>query len=312
MTCPSSGAARCPRLAGGAASTGAVTVLVDSRTPPGTYHLLACADADDVVAERWNSNNCRASVGQVEVRAPDLVQLKVDDPPPVALVGSTFVAGDKVLNRGNLAAGSSSTRYYLSLDQTKSSGDRPLTGTRAVPGLAPGAASEDTKTVTVPSVPAGNYYLIACADDTARIAESDEGNNCLASARRVKVAGADLVVTAVSNPPATALPGGTFSVTETVRNQGSVAAAASTTRYYLSRDTLRDGGDLRLGGGRAVPGLAASSTSTGTVTVAVPLAAPGGSVYLLACADDTNAVPETSETDNCRASEAPVNILISG
>jgi hypothetical protein len=78
---------------------------------------------------------CRASTGQIDVRAPDLVQVKVNSPPQVALVGGTFLAGDRVVNQGNLTAGTSSTRYYLSLDQTKGSGDRALTGTRAVPAL---------------------------------------------------------------------------------------------------------------------------------------------------------------------------------
>jgi subtilase family serine protease len=99
-------------------------------------------------------------------------------------------------------------------------------------------------------------------------------------------------------------------VTETVRNQGAVAAGASTMRYYLSIDALRNSGDVRLGGSRPVPGLAASATSAGSAAVAIPITAPGGSFYLLACADDTNAVPETSESDNCRASEARVNVLV--
>ncbi len=46
----------------------------------------------------------------------------------------------------------------------------------------------------------------------------------------------DLIEASVSDPPAAALPGATFSATDTVRNQGGVSAATSTTRYYLSAD----------------------------------------------------------------------------
>ena len=46
--------------------------------------------------------------------------------------------------------------------------------------------------------------------------------------------GPDLIETAVSNPPASATTGSSFSVTDTVKNQGNASAAASITRYYLS------------------------------------------------------------------------------
>ena len=42
--------------------------------------------------------------------------------------------------------------------------------------------------VTVPSNMAlGAYYLIACADNTTTVTESDETNNCRASATTVQV-----------------------------------------------------------------------------------------------------------------------------
>ena len=52
--------------------------------------------------------------------------------------------------------------------------------------------------------------------------------------------GIDLIVTAMGNPPATAVSGGSFSASDTVKNQGAVAAGASTTRFYLSIDQQRD------------------------------------------------------------------------
>ena len=43
----------------------------------------------------------------------------------------------------------------------------------------------------------------------------------------------DLVVNSLTAPPATALPGDSFVVTASVRNQGTVAAGASVTRFVL-------------------------------------------------------------------------------
>ena len=70
----------------------------------------------------------------------------------------------------------------------KSTGDVLLGGSRSVPALAPSASSSGAATVTLPtSAPLGTYYLIACADDTKVSVESNETNNCVASAGAIKV-----------------------------------------------------------------------------------------------------------------------------
>jgi subtilase family serine protease len=111
----------------------------------------------------------------------------------------------------------------------------------------------------------------------------------------------------VSNPPASATPGSSFSVTDTAQNNGAVSAAASTTRYYLSLDATL-GGDKLLTGTRPVGTLAPGATSPGTVNVTIPTSTAAGSYFLLACADDTKMVTETNETNNCKASAGKVTI----
>ena len=64
----------------------------------------------------------------------------------------------------------------------KSAGDTLLTGSRAVPALAAGASHSGTVTVTIPAAtPLNTYFLLACADDLSAVAETNEGNNCIAS-----------------------------------------------------------------------------------------------------------------------------------
>jgi outer membrane protein assembly factor BamB len=113
----------------------------------------------------------------------------------------------------------------------------------------------------------------------------------------------DLSETIVTDPPATIVDGSSFSVTDTVQNNGSSAAAASTTRYYLST-TGSKGGARLLTGSRAAPSLAPNATSTGTVTVTVSAGTAAGTYFLLACADDTVLIPESNESNNCKASAA--------
>lgn len=98
-------------------------------------------------------------------------------------------------------------------------------------------------------------------------------------------------------------------MSDTVLNQGTAAAGASTTRYYLSADGVRNGGDKALTGSRAIPALAVGGTSSGTATrLAVPKNTVLGQYFVLACADDKQKVKESNEANNCTASVGRVQV----
>ena len=95
---------------------------------------------------------------------------------------------DSTRNVGTAGAGKSVTRYLLSLDGRRSARDVLLAGTRSVTALAAGATSTGSKTVRVPSsTPVGTYRLLACSDDTRRVSEGNERDNCRASTFAVRV-----------------------------------------------------------------------------------------------------------------------------
>ena len=99
-------------------------------------------------------------------------------------------ASDTVVNDSRVGTPrSATTRYYLSTDGVRNTGDILLTGARTVPILGPSASSSGSVAVTIPStVLPGTYVLLACADDTKVVAESTEANNCRASVTAVVVA----------------------------------------------------------------------------------------------------------------------------
>ena len=296
-----------PVLAAGAVSSGSVTVAVPTTTAPGTYRLIACADAGLVVKESNDANNCLASATTVVVGWPDLVTSTVGNPPASAVLGTSFSATDAVRNAGAVNAGASTTRYFLSVDAEKDAGDVQLSGYRSVPVLTAGAVSSGSATVTVPTTTApGTYRLIACADAGLAVKESNEANNCAASATAVLVGWPDLIATAVTSPPASAVPGASFSLTDTVLNAGALTAGASTTRYYLSADAVKSAEDLLMSGSRSVPILASGGLSSGSVTVWVPSTAALGTFRVLACADGGLVVKESNEANNCVASASTV------
>ena len=117
---------------------------------------------------------------------------------------------------------------------------------------------------------------------------------------------ADLIETAVSNPPASVRRGGHFTVTDTVKNQGGSASGPSVTAYFLSADPVKSAADRALDNRRSVPALAAGASSTGSISVHVPAGTPRGTYFLLACSDHRATVVESSNSNNCRAAMTSV------
>jgi glucose/arabinose dehydrogenase len=298
-----------PSLEPDSSSAGPTTVTVPASTPPGMYWQLACADDKRVVAELDEANNCLAAAGRIEIVLPDLATTAVSDPPALVAPGFKFAATDSVQNLSSVSAASSTTRYYLSPDATKDPGDVLMTGNRNVSMLPAGGGSTGTKQVVVPAATAtGAYRLLACADDLSKVRESEETNNCAASAALVQVALPDLVTVVVSGQPATVVPGQKLVVNDTVMNDGAGPAVASSTRYFLSVDPARDAGDILMTGTRSIAALGPGASSAGSKQVTVPATTPPGTYYLLACADDSQKVLEDDEANNCRASVAVLTI----
>jgi subtilase family serine protease len=144
------------------------------------------------------------------------------------------------------------------------------------------------------SAAAGVAYIIAKADGDNLVAETSETNN---TASRSIGIGPDLIVSSTS-APGTVVAGTTVTVTDTVINQGAGAAAATSTRFYLSTNPSLDGGDVRLDAGRAVAPVNAGASSTGSTAVTIPAATTPALYYLLIKADGDNGVPESYETNN--------------
>lgn len=299
-----------PPLASKATNSGSASVTVPASTPGGQYALLACADETNVVTEYSETDNCRASATTINITTPDYRVTSVSNPPATAVRGTVMSITETVTNGGSAASVSSTNKYYLSLNGVVDAGDYLLPPTRTVPALAAGGTSTGTKNLTVPAtVVHGLYHVIACADFNNTVTESNEANNCRASAGLVTIQVPDYIETVVSNPPASRARGTTFSVNETTKNKGNLATTVnSLTRYYLSADSTLDAGDRLLGGSRTVGPLAAGATSAGAKTLTVPASMPVGSYHVLACADYSNVISEDSETNNCKASAATMNV----
>jgi CARDB len=243
-------------------------------------------------------------------RRPDLRVTALSNPPVVKQHGGTFSVNETTRNVGlSRQAGASRTRYWFSLDAVKGPGDIQLAAVHMVPILQPQTQHAANKTLTVPSTtPYGIYRLIACADAGGVISEYNETNNCRVAASSITIQVPDLTMISVSNPPASRARGQSFSLDATVQNIGNLTAPASTSRYYLSLDQTKGPGDQLLTGATAVGAIADGGIWSDTLNVTIPAGATTGQFYVVGCADNPNAISESSESNNCDSSTTKITV----
>ncbi len=285
----------------GGSSSHSSNVTIPAGTAPGTWYIIAKADADDAIPETNETNNTRSDTILI---GPDLI-VSALSAPATGGAGLPVTVTDTTKNQGGGSTlVSSTTGFYLSVNSTLGSGDVFL-GSRTVGVLGPNASNAGSTTLTIPSnTPPGSYYIIVSADDGAAVPESSETNNKKAVLIKLSP---DLIVSALAMTPSTAAAGATISVTDTTKNQGSGSAIATTTRFYLSTNTTFDAADVLLAS-RAVPVLLSGASSPGSTSVTIPAGTAPGTYYILARTDADNVVAESNEANN--TASKPITITI--
>jgi subtilase family serine protease len=272
------------------------TVTVPASTAVGTYYVIAQADATGAVPEASESNNTRVSAA-VKI-GPDLTVSALTAPASAA-AGATIDVTDTTKNLSSGPVVPSSTGFYLSKNGAIDATDTFL-GSRAVGSLAANGSETASASLQIPpDTTPGTHYVIARADYDGAIAETTETNN---DKSRSIVIGGDLVVTA-NTAPATGMPNGAITVTDTTRNQGAATIPPSSTGFYLSTNGSLSANDVFLGS-RTVSALAPSTSEAGSMQVTIPANTTPGSYYVVAVADWNGAVLESQETNNTRSSSA--------
>lgn len=309
-----SGTVTAPGIACGPSCSTAVT--------SGTTVTLTAAPASGSAFGSWSGcASVSGSACTVTVNANTTVTATfVPGPRPdlrvsaITLAGATVTPGTRlrvkvlIANHGAATAGTTTTRVYLSRDAVRSVDDTVLLSAVMAPVLAAGQSVTRTVTPIVTRTTApGTYRVIACAYDAGGVGESDDTNNCTASAA-ITVTRPDLVIDAVTPQAASVRLGGLVRVLVTLRNVGTRSADPSTVRLYLATDRARGTDDRLVSGSRAVGSVTPGRSVTVAVAVTVPVITPGGSYFVVACADDLNRVNELDESNNCGASVAAIAV----
>ena len=288
-------------LAAGASQSFNTTINLPS-VPAGSYYLLVVADGSNYVSESDETNNVRAVPIALHVQAVDLI-VTAADAPATAKAGGSATVSWTVKNQGTDAAVASwSDAVYLSTDDKYDAFDTYVTSSYVFnpTPLDPGASYSRNPTITLPSVPAGSYYMLFVADSSHSQAETVETNNVRTIPITLTPLDVNLEVTAAT-APVSAKPG-PVDISWTVTNQGDPITGYWTDYVYLSKDQTYDFSDSYVTSGShyGTEPLGPGESDTIAQTANLPGLAPGD-YYLLFLADLYNNVSETNETNNTRA-----------
>lgn len=226
---------------------------------------------------------------------PDLVVTKVSKPPKTKTVGTRIKLGVKVANRGGSQASASKLGLYLGKGKKHTKKDKRLKRIK-VKALFPGAVKKlKLKALLPKKTKPGTYRLFACADDTRKVKEAKEGDNCRASKKLRLVTNAKAVATIpagqTSLPPAAAFsmrngldwgfvedssqetPGPGDPVTVNLTAANGIAGQAGYTRSDVAAEGFRTGNatSFDYSGDK-------NSEDDGQVTVQLPFAFPFGGI----------------------------------
>jgi hypothetical protein len=122
----------------------------------------------------------------------------------------------------------------------------------------------------------------------------------------------DLIISALSTATTAIAPGKNISLSNTVKNQGTVSAGSSVAAFHLSTNTTYgDGDDIPFTFIRSVGPLSAGASSSATNTLTIPATTPLGNYYICAMADSGNAVGEEDETNNVLCTASTIQVTLS-
>jgi plastocyanin len=245
------------------------------------------------------------------------------NPTSIPLIGTGLTPGIHIsvnpasLNFGNVTVGQSTSQNITILNQANSTG--PLTGSvSALTGpfsivsgggpfnLPPGQSQIVTVSFS-PAVAGASFDTLII---THNATEQASPTNIPLSGTGVTTPMPDLIVSSISGPHLNK-PGGRIAISNTITNQGTLAAGSFVVNFYLSTDQQITTNDTFLGK-RSVRGLAVGASSGPMSTnVTIPKSVTTGSYFIGAIVDPTNVILESNEGNNTASDPAGINVCLS-
>lgn len=272
--------------------------------------ITAVSGADSSTTNTLASGD---NVATAEQNGPDLVVTNLTAPYGGA-PGGHIIVPNTVKNQGNNASGSFYVTYYLTPNtnfNNKIELGSQYTPSNDYDGIFVAGKSKTYNTILkIPStVAVGQYYVAAVIDSHKSVIETNENNNVLFSATKLKIqkVGPDLLVTSIA-APANGIRGRTITVSNTVKNQGNMATNGFYVNYYLT-PTQSLNSRIYIGC-RYIKSLAAGASNTNNTILSIPSTIAVGQYYIAAVADGTRLITEVNEANNNGYSRSKIIVTI--
>ncbi|MBC7391573.1 MAG: T9SS type A sorting domain-containing protein [Opitutaceae bacterium] len=294
-----------PKLDKGMSDTSYSSLSIGNYSP-GYYYLIAFADYDNIVKESKEKNNISFAAFTISSPSPDLTI------PAFYSYNSSYTAGGifqgyvSVANSGSADVGYNYVGYYFSEDSIFDVGDSYI-GYDYVYGVPANNSTGIYPYFSLPTyLTSGTYYIIANADYTNYISESNEGNNTKIVSFKIEEQINDLTVSSFQFPAdssqsnsGTVAAGASISTFSTLYNAGNAPLYNVNSGYYLSIDSLFDYSDIFLTS--SYDGyLNNGATAYNHPSLTIPSQTTTGQYFLLAVADYSNQIVETFENNNVK------------
>jgi uncharacterized delta-60 repeat protein len=233
---------------------------------------------------------------ELNVNSPDLSFTSLSRTPEAVPVGGqlTITSTVQIANNSNITNntnnGQYSIHYFLSTDTAFDPGSDLSIGT--LDGLTTAGTNTSTYAVPTGAVAGTSYFILAIVDSGNGTVEENESNNTIVpGSARVFIAtgtGVDVLLSNVQLSGSSVQVGQSVSITGQAKNHGTAGSLAGTAEYYLSADSMFDGGDILLTSEPVDPLAAATQTNISESADFVSV----GSFFVLA-----RYVNNASETD---------------
>jgi hypothetical protein len=282
------------------------TTDIATFTPSGTldYHKLYTVTINSG-AQDMAGNSLSLHTWSFTTEAAPFIDLIVDS---ISLSSHNVMQGgtlDVTLQISNTGIWPASSIWYelrLSTDGTIDFYDNYLTSGN-IANLAQGSNSGTLiKTITIPSIGTGDYYIGVIVDPNSNILETNESNNTKYDNTKITITEnpnkPDLVVDSISLSSYNIIQGGTLDVTLQISNIGNLNSNSNYFTIYMSADGIIDISDTYVADGSFSNLSPGSSTGSIVQTITIPGNPGTGDFYIGVIVDPWNDIAESNETNN--------------
>ena len=280
------------------ATSGSITLTATAPSEQGTYYYYAYVvplPGEQYYYDR-TANNTSPYVTVTVSAPPDLTVNLYRLRQATFAPGERFTLDATISNIGTGASAATQLRVYEDSDDRY--GREQVIARRSVSAISAGGSSSESIQITAPLDAGIYYYRVYIEPVTGETVTDNNDSNWIS----IDVL-APLVLESLQPSKVSLTSGESFTLTATVKNDGTARSAGTTVRYYRSSNDSLNSSDTRVGS-RTISGLAAGATTQVSISLSAPQAP--GTYYYGACVGDS----QTYSGDACMVIKLTVLAII--